>query len=102
MKRMIAILMIAVLCLAFCAGCAKGRLVGKWKETNMGGIFEFKRNGDLLIRDSVWSYRLEGKYLILGNEDGEEGYYTYRIQGDNLTMQDEAGLFTFQLERMKK
>lgn len=100
MKRIITIILI--LCLITLTACAKGKLVGKWEEANMGGIFEFKRSGDLLIRDSEWTYRLEGKYLVLCNEDGEEGYYTYQIQGDNLTMQDEAELFTFQLERVKE
>lgn len=100
MKRVVAVLMIVILCTLLLAGCNKGGLVGKWEEENMGGIFEFKRNGDLLIRDAEWTYRLEGTYLVLTNEDGEDGYYNYSVSGDSLTMQDENGMFTFHLTRV--
>ena len=109
MKKLIVLLMSAVLCLAL-AGCGSSsgteaaatdnELIGTWRGTgNEPSIITFKSDGT--CTDDAGDIVIKGPYTIdesaktvtvYDEEDGLVFEYSYKITGTDLTLQMEYGL----------
>ncbi|MEA4854085.1 MAG: DUF5640 domain-containing protein [Christensenella sp.] len=115
MKRVcIVVLLVFVLCLFM--GCNAGGksedvspLVGKWKGADiMEETYEFKADGTGHNENALLSfdfkYDTDGDKLniyaeLFGMESDEAMAYTYSINGDRLTLVDEASDTTYEYTR---
>ena len=98
--RIIALILAGVMCAAVFTGCGNAEpeaadvdenLLGKWVSADGDDTLVFNADGTGTDMNIPFTYKLTGENrLIITIEVSDEIFYTYSIDGDTLTLHDEA------------
>ena len=103
MKKAFELILILVIIAMALVSCSSNKLVGSWSnEVKIGSVsakdtytFNDDNTGSITIMNGIslnFNYEVEGDQLtIKGDLSGYEGTYTYKIDGDNLSL-TESGI----------
>lgn len=101
-KRIVAMLLLAVLLLPTLAACKnkENPLIGTWKATrgNSTAVYTFQEDGKLVTKitnkgettNLTYSYTIDGDTVKFGGNTVK-----FKVDGDKLTMDGGGGVFTF-------
>ena len=78
----------------------KNKLIGSW-TTDGKTVYEFKKNNIGFLKVSLaeykFKYEIDDKtvFIDFDNERSEDVKYTYKLEGDKLTLKSKNGEFNF-------
>ena len=101
MKRIMIISLVVLLSVTLCSCQQQNKLIGKWTTSrwDYDEIWNFSKNGELLITSSKDSEKLTAKWeddgntLLIITSDGQTEHYTYIVTDTRLILRDDLYWF---------